>query len=123
MAKHDQEIFHRDANGDVQPTAPTTPLPISGASSDAVITPEGYEQITSLAAAASLTPPAGADRAFIQALTQNVRWRDDGTSPTATVGIQLANGEEMWYSGDLTTIEFIEEAASAELNVSYYSVA
>lgn len=88
----------------------------------AILRPEplGYEQITALSAAASLTPPAGADFALIQAVTQNVRWRDDGTAPTATVGMQLAAGDTLAYDGDLSTFQAIEEAASAELNVVYY---
>lgn len=83
--------------------------------------PLGYEQVTTLSAAAGLTPPSGADRALIQAVTQDVRWRDDGTSPTASVGMLLAAGSTLDYDGDLSTFEAIETAASAELNVSYYT--
>lgn len=83
--------------------------------------PTGYEQVTSLSSAAGLTPPAGSDRALIQAVTQSVRWRDDGTSPTATVGMVLAAGSTLEYDGDLSAFEAIETAASAELNVSYYT--
>ena len=58
--------------------------------------------------------------ALIQAEDQNVRWRDDGTDPTASVGMLLEAGKDMLYTGDLGAIKFIEEAASAKLNVSYY---
>lgn len=89
---------------------------------DALLTPKAnYEQITDLSSKVGLTVPSGATMALIQAVTQNVRWRDDGTSPTASVGMRISAGEEFWYTGNIDAIEFIEEVASAELNVSYYS--
>lgn len=86
---------------------------------DATITPLAYHQITSLAAATGISGGAGRV-ALIQALDQNVRWRDDGVDPTGTVGMRLAAGETMFYVGDLKKIKFIEEAASAEINLSVY---
>lgn len=83
--------------------------------------PLGYQQITSLSAAAGLTVPAGAQRARIVATTQAVRWRDDGTNPTGTVGMPLAVNTELEYEGDLAAIKFIEQVASAAINVSYYT--
>ena len=88
----------------------------------------GYQRITSLAAAAALTVPtrdpnglsARPSLALITPLTQSVRWRDDGVDPTATSGMPLLAGVTLQYDGDLTRIRFIETAASAELNVSYY---
>jgi hypothetical protein len=91
------------------------------------LAPLGYGQVTSLSAAAHLpsvgspsqVPPA-ADTAFIVAQTQNVRWRDDGVAPTATIGQLLVAGTPLVYTGDLATIQFIEVTASAALNVGYY---
>jgi hypothetical protein len=83
--------------------------------------PLGFEQITSLAAAAALTVPAGAVSALIQPDTQAVTWRDDGTAPTAAIGIVIAAGETFEYAGDLSAIRFIEIVAGANLNVSYYA--
>jgi len=82
----------------------------------------GFEQITGLNAAKGLTSATYgvATKALIQATDQNVRWRDDGTDPTAAIGMQLAAGNDFWYTGDLSAITFIEETASAKLNVSYY---
>lgn len=80
----------------------------------------GYQQITSLSAATGLTIPAGALVALIQAETQNVRWRDDGTNPTASVGMIIGAGSTLPYTGDLTAIKIIQTTASATLNVSYY---
>ena len=82
----------------------------------------GYEQITGLSAVKSLTVPAGATLALIQAETQIVRWRDDGTNPAAGVGMTLAAGAvPLVYDGNLSAIRFIEATASAKLNVSYYN--
>ena len=81
----------------------------------------GYEQITSLSDSTALTVPAGATMALIVAETQVVRWRDDGTAPTASVGMPLAVGTSLSYDGDLKAIRFIQQTASATLNVSYYA--
>jgi hypothetical protein len=81
----------------------------------------GYQQITSLSASTALTVPVGANLALIVAETQAVRWRDDGTAPTASVGMPLATGVSLSYDGDLKAIRFIEQSASATLNVSYYA--
>jgi len=82
--------------------------------------PTGYQQLTSLAAAAGLTVPARSRRAIIQAEAQAVRWRDDGTNPTDSIGMRLNADEELEYDGDLAAIKFIETTASAKLNVTYY---
>lgn len=89
----------------------------------------GYQQITSLSAAANLTVPAtdlsGNKQqptiAIIIPETQAVRWRDDGVAPTASVGMPLAAGVALQYDGDLTKIKFIEQTGSAKLNISYYA--
>jgi hypothetical protein len=89
-----------------------------------VVTPAGkalgYDQITSLGSAVGLTPPSGALVAVIVAEGAAVRWRDDGTAPTATVGMPLPAGGQMTYAGDLGAIQFIEQADGAALDVSYY---
>jgi len=89
----------------------------------------GYQQITSLSGAASLTVPtrdanglsAKPTLAIITPEVAGVRWRDDGTDPTATVGMPLASGVTLQYDGDLTKIRFIQSTAGAILNVSYYA--
>lgn len=83
------------------------------------------QRITSLGTAAALTVPAGATMAVITADlgTANVRWRDDTTNPTATVGNELASGSTLIYTGNLSTIRFIQEGSSPAtpiLNVSFY---
>jgi hypothetical protein len=94
----------------------------------AVTTCLGYQQITDLSASIGLTIPTlapdGSNQkptfALIICETQGVRWRDDGTAPTASVGMPLAAGVPLQYDGDLNKIRFIQQTASAKLNVSYY---
>jgi hypothetical protein len=83
-------------------------------------TPLGYQQITSLGSAVGLTVPTGATFAVISAETAAVRYRDDGTSPTATIGMPIPAGTTITYSGSLTAIKFIAESGSPVLDISYY---
>ena len=89
----------------------------------------GYQQITDLSGAVGLTVPTtdigglvgSPVTAYIRCETQSVRWRDDGVAPSATVGFPLSPGDMLAYDGDLKRIKFIEQAASAKLNVVYYT--
>lgn len=88
---------------------------------DGTLEPLGYQQVTVLNSAAALTVPTNARVALIQAEAQAVRWRDDGTNPTASVGMRMTTTDPgLWYIGDLAAVRFIEETAGAKLNVSYY---
>jgi len=87
------------------------------------ISPLGYQQIdtATLASATALTVPAGARIALVVVGGgQAVRWRDDGSDPSGTVGMPIADGATLPYAGDLTKIKFIRVASGAILNVSYY---
>jgi len=65
--------------------------------------------------------PAGAKYALISATGADIRWRDDGVYPTATVGNLLAEDQTLWYTGDgLDKFRLIEAAASATVNVTFY---
>ena len=94
----------------------------------AITTRLGYQQITSLSAATSLTVPlvdvnglnCRPSIAIITPESQAVRWRDDA-APSATVGMPLAVGVTLQYDGDLTKIQFFEQVAGAKLNISYYA--
>ena len=89
----------------------------------------GYQQITSLSSAVGLTLPTTDPSglackpsiAMITPETQGVRWRDDGGTLSSTVGMPLAAGVTLQYDGDLSKIKFIEQTASAKLNISYYA--
>lgn len=81
----------------------------------------GYQQITSLSSTQALTVPAGTDYALICSETQAVRWRDDGSDPTASVGVRLITTiAPQKFGGQLSRLKFIEETSSAKLNISYY---
>jgi hypothetical protein len=85
---------------------------------DANWEPKGYEQVGTLTSAVGLKVKGRA--ALIQAEGDDVRWRDDGTDPDATTGMLLLEGQDMFYTGDLYAIKFIETTGSGKLNVSYY---
>lgn len=82
----------------------------------------GYQQITNLTASVGLDVPDDCHFALIQAETQNVRWTDDGTTPTAAIGmILIADTNPVLFNvQDLQALRFIQTAATAKLNVSYY---
>jgi hypothetical protein len=81
----------------------------------------GYQQLTGISGAVALTIPAGTALALCTPESQAVRWRDDGTSPTASVGYPLPVGAELRYDGaGLAALKFIEQAATAKVNVVYY---
>jgi hypothetical protein len=82
--------------------------------------PVGYQQITSLGTAQALTVPSNARMAMVQPTGQSVRWRDDGTNPTASIGMVIAAGDIMEFTTDLSALRFIQTTASAVLNISYY---
>jgi hypothetical protein len=87
-------------------------------------TPLGYQQYTTLSSAIGLTSiPKGATYALIQVEGENVRWRDDGTAPTASLGMILIAGNEpdAFIGSVFKAAKFIQVSSSATLNVSYYS--
>lgn len=84
--------------------------------------PIGFEQITlSASTASALTPTAGASKAEIQVSGGQVRFRPDGTAPTATVGWLLQDGDMFpTVSGQaLPSCKFIAVSDSPVLNVIY----
>jgi hypothetical protein len=95
----------------------------------AVTTRLGYQQITTVSSAVGLTVPTrdlnGMNCkpaiALIVAEGAAVRWRDDDVDPSASIGMPLAIGVTLQYDGDLGKIKFIEQAASAKINISYYA--
>lgn len=82
----------------------------------------GYEQVTSIGSAKALTVPTGTKLILIQPETQAIRWRDDGTSPTASVGMVIAAGDTLVYTGSKpASIKVIETQATAKVNVTYFA--
>lgn len=92
----------------------------------AQLSPRGYCQLTSLSASTLLSAcsggiPDGATIANVIVESQAVRYRDDGTAPSATVGMPLAVGtDKVFVLNNLGTLRFIEQTSGAKLNVSFY---
>ena len=85
--------------------------------------PVGYQQLVVSNSAVGLTIPLNANRALIVVEDAAVRFRDDGTVPTATVGVQIFQNQsfEITDADSLKAIKFIRKTGtSAELNISYY---
>ena len=82
----------------------------------------GYTQVTNVSAATGVgTIPAGTEVVMLQCETQNVRFRDDGTSPTASVGMLLVtNTIYTFTASNVAAMKFIETTASAKLNILFY---
>jgi hypothetical protein len=87
--------------------------------------PLGYCQLTTLDSATNFSAcsggvPAGANVAWISVGSQAIRYRDDGTSPTASVGFPIAAGGTLFYVGTPRLIQLIEQKASATVDVLFY---
>jgi hypothetical protein len=72
---------------------------------------------------ASLTSggiPRGATSVLMNPESQIVRFRDDGGTPTASVGQPIAATGTMFYTGTLSALNFIEATAGAKLNLTFF---
>jgi len=88
---------------------------------DGYLEPAGYSQLSVLSSAAGLgTIPNGVKLTLIQAESQDIRWRDDGVNPTASVGMVLEAGQTLVYNGNPAAFKAIETTASAKLNITFY---
>jgi hypothetical protein len=87
--------------------------------------PRGYAQLTvSTTALALPSIPKGAQYAIVYINAQPVRYRDDGTAPTASVGMPAVSGTtiELVSAESIRNFRAIRSGGTdAELNVSYYS--
>lgn len=70
---------------------------------------------------ASNAIPTGAEYALVQAEAQNLRWRDDGTDPTTTVGMLLASGSTILIKNtDLTAVKLMRAVSAGIINITFY---
>lgn len=82
--------------------------------------PKGYGQVTTTGSAQALpTIPAGARVAVFKMRTAKGRFRDDGTDPSATLGVELDAGDEFFYTGKLSKVKFWLDS-TAILDVAFY---
>ena len=84
--------------------------------------PRGYEKLTVSSTALTFAAiPGNAVYALIRVETDSIRWRDDGTDPTAANGMLLSAGETMTYDGPLSALKMIRVTTDATVHVSYYT--
>jgi len=85
--------------------------------------PCGYQQVA-VDSATALTIPAACDNSptlvVITPEAQAVRYRDDGTNPTTSVGMPMAVGQVLNYEGTISALKFISQTAGAKINALFY---
>lgn len=112
----------------VLPASAQTPVRVSGS-----YTPLGHCQITSLASAVALVTascstgavPAGATIAEICVETAGIRYLDDGTAPTASLGIPVVPSSTVpvcyaYAATPLSQVQFIAISGSPTIDVAFY---
>ncbi len=110
------------------PVSNTYPLPVTDSTTSGTLTiVAGTQRGLAIASATSLTVPATATTALIQAQGTNnssgvcLYWQDDGTDPTASAGQQLAAGGSMYYHVASLPIKlFAATGATCVATISYY---
>ena len=85
-----------------------------------VYTAMGCQQLSSMTTATPLNVPSGAALVSLTVEVQGVRMRDDGTAPTASVGLLLPVGGPWPYSGPLSKMQFIQTASGAVVDACFY---
>lgn len=83
-----------------------------------------YRATVSTTAVALPTIPDSATKAVIAFTDATMNWRDDGTDPTSSTGVEMGVGTFLEYEGPLSKIKFIRAGASdGEIHVAYYKPA
>lgn len=110
-------------------TTPTTCVPVSSvAPFPASDMPYNFTPLTpdqhnlAIVSSTALTIPIGSLQAVVCVSGNAVKYTYDGTTtPTALIGMPLANGQCIQFSGAtvLANLRFIQTAATATLDVSY----
>ena len=79
------------------------------------------QEALGVTSATALTVPAGATTAVVTVEGATVRWRDDGTAPTASSGSLLAVGSvTTFYGASMKAVKFIQTVGTATLDVAFY---
>lgn len=83
--------------------------------------PLGFQTITVAGTSIGFTLPAGTRMAVASVQVDNIRYRDDGTAPTATVGTLVTAGSSIVVCAPSTgPFRMIRQTNSATVSVSYY---
>lgn len=83
----------------------------------------GYQQVVAGGADAAFTPtiPDGTEYIEVVATAQAIRWRADGTTPTAAIGMPVPVGTPViFYFQSLPLLKLIAQTAGAALDITYY---
>lgn len=83
--------------------------------------PLGYVQQSLTVAANLSTIPAGATYVVIVPETNGLRYRDDGTDPTAAIGIPVSAGQTLTYDGSLSKLRIVSQTGTSTVNIAYYA--
>lgn len=85
----------------------------------------GYQQATSLSTSTAgplPSVPSGPVGSFLLSVENSgIRWRDDGTAPTSTVGQPVSAGSALCYGNDPHAVQVIGQTAGATIDVTYYA--
>lgn len=101
-------------------------LVLAGLGTAALAASRGYQQSTSLSTSTAAGLPSlpsnpGAGSALISVESSAIRWRDDGTAPTSSVGQPIGAAQAICYAQDLGAFQMIGQTAGATVNVTYYN--
>lgn len=102
---------HRDQAGTITPGI--TPVYI-------YVSAGAAQMALAVGANTTLAVPAGATLAEICVEGANVRYRDDGSAASASLGIPISAGSCFPYSGPLASLSFAAQSGSPTIDVSYY---
>lgn len=91
-----------------------------GVKQTGIAPPLGYTQLSISTAVGLGTIPTGAVTALVLPHSGAVRWRDDGTNPTAAAGMYLPADTPLTYQGSLAALKLIAVTGTVEVNVSFY---
>jgi hypothetical protein len=80
----------------------------------------GIKSTATAPATGATALPVGATSCVISVEGAGIRWRDDGV-PTAAIGMPVGNGSSLLYTGPMASLQIIQQAASAIVNVAYYA--
>lgn len=113
------------ADGHPANASASSPLPMHDAapahSEGTPVTPLGVTPLAVSSSAVAPTIPTGATWCYFKIETAAVRWRDDGTNPTASVGWPQTIGETFTlYVGSLAAVKFIRQSADATVDLACY---
>lgn len=84
--------------------------------------PAGYEQQAVSTVAAITSIPSVANKAFVQPDNGDIRWRDDGTAPTATVGNYLPQLSTLTIESvkSLANFQMVAVTGTVNVNINFY---